>query len=153
MRRRLNQDAPLLPRKTRVLFVCIGNAVRSQMAEGFARTYGNDVLEAYSAGVAPASALAALTKKVMLERGIDLARHFPKSIYEAPGSPWDVVVNMSGAPLPRHILAAPAREWKVRDPISEPAPAFVETAALIESLVMGLILELRSPARRALKPD
>ena len=48
-----------------MLFVCIGNACRSQMAEGFARSYGADVMEAHSAGLAPAVSVPSLTRQVM----------------------------------------------------------------------------------------
>ena len=57
---------PLIPaRKRRILFVCIGNAVRSQMAQAFAKKYGADLVEAESAGLAPAEAVAPLTLKVL----------------------------------------------------------------------------------------
>ena len=64
--------------RTRVLFVCIGNSCRSQMAEGFARTYGSGCAGASERGIAPATAVAALTQKVMLEKNIDLSDAFPK---------------------------------------------------------------------------
>src|SRR5947209_2471045 len=86
--------------KKRVLFVCIGNACRSQMAEGFARTYGSDALVAASAGVAPAGAVARDTVRAMLEKNIDLREHFPKSIQHLDRARFDLVVNMSESYLP-----------------------------------------------------
>ena len=68
------------PAKKRVLFVCIGNACRSQMAEGFARTYGSDVMIAASAGLMPAYAVAPQTIRAMDAKNIDLRDHFPKSL-------------------------------------------------------------------------
>jgi len=56
----------------RVLFVCIGNACRSQMAEGFARAYGADVMIPASAGLAPAMNVARDTKTAMAEKDIDI---------------------------------------------------------------------------------
>ena len=66
--------------KKRVLFVCIGNACRSQMAEGFARTYGDDVLIAASAGVAPAVKIPSDTIRAMEEKNIDIRDQFPKAL-------------------------------------------------------------------------
>src|ERR1700760_227104 len=54
--------------KKRILFVCIGNSCRSQMAEAFARAYGSDVLWVQSAGLSPASIVAPLTKQMLAER-------------------------------------------------------------------------------------
>lgn len=134
---------PVKP-KLRVLFVCVGNAVRSQMAQAFARKYGADIIDAESAGVAPASAVAPLTVKVLLDRGIRIHDQYPKQIAEV-GGPFDVVVNISGMRLP-----APhqnARTWDVDDPYVKPEAEYVKTANQIESLVMALILELRNQRR------
>jgi arsenate reductase len=129
-----------------VLFVCLGNAVRSQMAEAFARKYGSDVMEPYSAGLAPAASLATYTLKVMADRGVDVSEQYPKSIYEAPGGPWDVIVNISGAALPVPLGASVLREWTVADPVMGTETMFVATADRIETLVMRLVLEMRRAA-------
>ncbi len=131
-----------MDRPFRVLFVCLGNAIRSQMAEGFARTYGADVMVARSAGLAPAPNIMPLTRKVLLEKNIDLGDVFPKGIADHGAEPFDLVVNLSGYPLPKE-LKAPVREWKVKDPMGGKEQAYRDTAALIERLVMDLILELR----------
>src|SRR5262249_11410814 len=131
-----------MDRPFRVLFVCFGNAIRSQMAEAFARVYGPDVIVAKSAGVYPASAIAPLARKVMLDRNIDLGDVFPKSIADHGSAPFDLIVNMSGEPVPPE-LKAPVREWKVYDPVGQKEQVFQETADVIERLVMDLILELR----------
>lgn len=133
----------------RVLFVCIGNAVRSQMAEAFARTYGSDVIEPYSAGVYPASTIAPLTLKVLHDRGIDATHQYPKSIADAPGAPWDYVVNMSGQQLVTETTSAKLRDWTVKDPMGGPEAGFAAAASRIESLVMNLIIELRSQMNSA----
>ena len=136
--------AAVSPRpKRRVLFVCIGNSCRGQMAEGFARKYGSDVIEAHSAGLAPAAFVADLTKTVMAARGIGLSAAFPKSVFELPGA-WDIAVNLGGQPLPPGLRALQTREWKVPDPIGLPEPIYQQVANLIESHVMKLILELRN---------
>ena len=68
------------PAKTRVLYVCIGNSCRSQMAEGFAHKYGHDVMIAASAGLAPAIDVAQNTIRTMDEKDINVRDHFPKTI-------------------------------------------------------------------------
>jgi len=134
------------PAKTRVLFVCIGNSCRSQMAEGFARTYGQDVMVAASAGLAPAPGVSQDTVHVMDEKNIDLRDQFPKSFYATDLAEFDLIVNMSGFELPAG-LTTPARHWDVPDPIGEEYETHCEVRDLIERLVMGLILELRRAAR------
>ncbi len=130
-------------RKTRVLFVCVGNSCRSQMAEGFARKYGSDVLEAHSAGVCPAVSVSRLTREVMARRNIDLSGHFPKGVSEAAPESFDLIVNMSGEPLPAP-AAVHQLMWDVQDPIGGDAEVHEQTASQIETLVMQLILELRA---------
>ena len=78
----------------RVLFVCIGNACRSQMAEGFARTYGSDVLIPASAWLSPAGNVAGDTIQAMDDRGIDIRDHFPKTIRHLGKVQFDLVINM-----------------------------------------------------------
>jgi len=125
----------------RVLFVCIGNSCRSQMAEAFAKTYGKDVLEASSAGLFPATFVAPITIKMMRERGIDLKGQFPKSLHEVD-VPFDIVVNMSGYPIP-HSLGRKIVEWRVQDPLGHKEHVFQQVAAQIENYVMQLLMELR----------
>lgn len=132
----------------RVLFVCVGNAIRSQMAEAFARRYGGDVLVAQSAGVAPASSVMPQTRMVMAQRGIDIGDAFPKSIHVLAQDPFDYVVNMSGTPL-RVAEGTTLRDWPVPDPMGEGDARFVETAEKIEALVMKFILELRGKRKQA----
>ncbi|HTB14319.1 MAG TPA: hypothetical protein VK752_22260 [Bryobacteraceae bacterium] len=129
--------------RKRVLFVCIGNSCRSQMAEGFARAYGGDILIAASAGLSPAAIVQPLTKQVLAGRNIRIDDQFPKGMEIITREPFDVIVNMSGHPLP---LASDAqvREWSVRDPIGESEQIYKSVAEQIEGLVMRLILELRS---------
>ena len=128
--------------KPRVLFVCIGNSCRSQMAEAFARLYGDDVLIAASAGLAPAFTVAPDTIRAMSEKNLDLRDHFPKSIRQLGRSRFDVVVNMSGAALPPD-AAARVIEWDVADPMEMDYEEHCEVRDVIERLVMNFVLDLR----------
>ena len=127
--------------KQRILFLCIGNSCRSQMAEGFAKTYGSDVLEIHSAGLAPAPGIAPLTKHVLALRNVRIDDHFPKGLEMVLHQPFDIIVNMSGQPV--NIPAVRVLDWPVRDPIGHPEAVYREVAAQIEALVMRLILEVR----------
>jgi arsenate reductase (thioredoxin) len=132
----------------RVLFVCIGNACRSQMAEGFARAYGSDVMIAASAGLGPAMKVARDTKKAMPEKGIDLRDHFPKAIRHLGRAQFDLVVNMSGSEiLPDQVSGAQVIEWDVDDPVSMSYEDHCKIRDRIETLVMKLVLDLRNQPR------
>ena len=128
--------------KKRVLFLCIGNSCRSQMAEAFAKAYGKDILEPSSAGLAPASGIAALTKKVLADRNLSIDDHYPKDFAEFDPKNLDLVVNMSGQRLPAK-LGVPVVDWTVRDPIGQKESVFQGVAQEIENKVMRLILDLR----------
>lgn len=136
----------------RVLFVCIGNACRSQMAEAFARARGKDVLVAKSAGLRPCEMVAPMTSQLMFEKKISLEKCVPKGLDET-GTDFDLILNMSGMPLPPGIRG-PVRQWTVEDPIWFTEERHREVRNQIEGLVMELIAELRQKrdsrsARRA----
>ena len=128
---------------TRVLFVCLGNSCRSQMAEGFARAYGEGVWEVRSAGLMPATIIAPPVREVMEERKIDLGDQFPKPLEWVQPERFDLIVNMSGIPLPDSI-GAPVREWEVEDPIGQSGKLYRRVRDQIEALVRGLLEEMRA---------
>jgi arsenate reductase len=132
----------------KVLFLCIGNSCRSQMAEGFARRYGSDVMEAASAGLSPAGVVQALTKKVMEAKNINIDEQYSKSLNSVPLRTFDLLVNMSGTKLPVR-LPMEIRNWDIEDPIGQPEDVYESTRDRIEMQVMMLILELRREAAKA----
>lgn len=121
------------------------------MAEGFARCYGGDVMVAHSAGLAPATQIMPLARKVMAARNIDLGDVLPKSVSDFAGEPFDLVINISGHSVPAD-LRAPVREWKVKDPMGQKEQAYQEAADQIERMVMQLILELRQLRKKWSEP-
>jgi arsenate reductase (thioredoxin) len=127
--------------RKRVLFLCIGNACRSQMAEAFGRAYGSDVLAPASAGLAPAMKVPDDTIRAMDEKNLDLRAQIPKSLSDLGGNEFDLIVNMSGYPLP--VNGTPLRIWNVPDPICLDYKEHCQVRDQIETLVMKLILELR----------
>jgi arsenate reductase (thioredoxin) len=134
--------------KKRVLFLCIGNSCRSQMAEGFARCYGLDVMDCESAGLAPAGIVQPLTKKVMEDKNINIDHQYPKDLAAVDVHNFDLVINMSGNQLPPSFLIE-VREWKVEDPICRPEEIYIKVRDQIEMSVMQLVLEFRREAKKS----
>jgi arsenate reductase (thioredoxin) len=141
----------------RVLFVCLGNACRSQMAEAFARAYGSDVILPASAGLRPAVKVAPDTVRAMAEKSLDLEGQFPKSVRQLGHSEFDLGINMSDFALSDH-FEFPIREWRVPDPIFLTFEEHCEVRDQIEYLVVDLIQEFRRekkirPFRGAASPQ
>ena len=79
--------------KINVLFLCTGNACRSQMAEGWTRHLKGDLIEAYSAGI-EVHGLNQLAVKVMAEAGVDISHHRSKLLNEVRNIPFDWVITV-----------------------------------------------------------
>src|SRR3954466_336528 len=80
--------------KKRMLFVCVENSNRSQMAQAFARIHGGDGVEAYSAGSRPSGKVNPKAVDAMRELGYDLTTHHSKSLDDLPPGPFDAAVTM-----------------------------------------------------------
>jgi len=130
--------------KQRIMFVCIGNAVRSQMAEGFARVYGWDCIVPASGGLSPATRIDPIAVKLMSDIGIDIVEHFPKYYDIVAQMGFDRIVNMSGHALPGDPPACPVTVWSVEDPVGKPEERYRETRDQIQKLIIGLVDEVRS---------
>jgi arsenate reductase len=78
--------------RPKILFVCMANATRSQMAEGWARRLAPDVWDVYSAGLHPVGQISSRTVKAMAEAGVDISRQWSKGIDAGPGITFDYVV-------------------------------------------------------------
>jgi arsenate reductase len=79
----------------KILVICTGNSCRSQMAEGFLKSF-DSTLEVYSAGTHPAPGVNPNALKVMKELGIDISHHFPKKVDKYIGEEWDYVITVCG---------------------------------------------------------
>jgi protein-tyrosine-phosphatase len=112
------------------------------MAEAFARSYGGDILEVRSAGLAPAAIIQPLTRQTLAARNLRIDDQFPKGLDVFTREPFDVVVNLSGQHVPP--LGRLQIDWKVDDPIGQKESVYQAVADQIEHLVMRLILQLRS---------
>ncbi len=80
--------------KLGIAFICVENAHRSQMAQGFAETFGEGKIEVYSTGSRPSSQVDPLVIEVMKEKGIDLSGKRPKSLNKLPPIEMDYLVTM-----------------------------------------------------------
>src|SRR5262249_20166681 len=94
----------------RLLFVCVENSNRSQMAEAFARMHAGDRVEAYSAGSRPSGQVNPKAVAAMRERGYDLTRHASKGLAHLPGRPVCVVVGTGAGGRGRPPVPVPPRE-------------------------------------------
>ena len=101
--------------RKRVLFVCVENANRSQMAEAFARIHGGDAVEAMSAGSKPSGAINPKAIRFMDERGYDLGTHASKSLDEVSGE-FDAVVTMGCGDDCPWVPARIREDWALPDP-------------------------------------
>jgi protein-tyrosine-phosphatase len=123
----------------RVVFVCVENSNRSQMAEAFARLYGAGRVEAYSAGSRPSGRVNPGAVEAMREVGCDLGRHRSKGLTEIPDVEYDVAVTMGcGDECP--LLRARRREdWGIPDPKELPPEEFRAVRDLIGRKVRELL--------------
>ena len=105
--------------KKRVLFLCTGNAARSQMAEGLARAFHGDVMDVVSAGSRPTGWVHPLAIKAMAKIGIDIHDQYSKSADEFLDQPFDVVVTVcdsAAQDCPNWPGAKRIEHWPIVDP-------------------------------------
>ena len=127
----------------RLLFVCVENANRSQMAEGFARFHGGHQVVALSAGSRPAAEVSPRAVEAMEELGIDIRAQLPKPLDEITGE-FDAVVTMGcGDACPR-IPARVREDWPVKDTAGRSDAAYRDIRDDIRRRVQALIAHLRS---------
>jgi protein-tyrosine-phosphatase len=128
----------------RVLFVCVENACRSQMAEAFARRLGAGRFEAYSAGSRPAGSVNPRAATFMTERGYDLGAHGSKPLSAFEGQTFDTVVTMGCGDACPWLPAARREDWALPDPKALSDGEFRAVRDEIEHRVQRLLLELEA---------
>lgn len=109
---------------TRILFVCVENSCRSQIAEGFARHYGEGRVEAFSAGSRPGKAVNPRAVEVMGEVGIDLSAAASKGFSAVPSADVDFVVTMGCGDVCPVVPARERLDWEIPDPKGKPIEFF-----------------------------
>jgi protein-tyrosine-phosphatase len=126
----------------RILFVCVENSNRSQMAEAFARMHGGDAIEPYSSGSRPSGQVNPRAVAFMRERGYDLTQHRSKSLAEIPAVEYDVAVTMGCGDACPLVKARQREEWEIPDPKEMTADQFRAVRDLIEEKVKALLASL-----------
>jgi protein-tyrosine-phosphatase len=126
----------------RIVFVCVENSNRSQMAEAFARMHGQGRVEAHSAGSRPSGKVNPKAVEAMKEIGYDLTAHRSKSFADLAGQEFDVAVTMGCGDECPFIRAKDRQDWQIPDPKAMPPEEFRAVRDLIEAKVKALLEEL-----------
>ena len=122
-----------------LLFVCVENSCRSQMAEGFARLVGGERLSAFSAGSRPSGRVDPRAIRFMAEAGVDLARQRSKGLESLPDVHWDWIVTMGCGDACPHLPARNRLDWDLPDPRHLDDDAFRAVRDRIAVLVRELV--------------
>lgn len=126
----------------RLLFVCVKNAGRSQMAEAFARAHGTGGVEAFSAGSQPADVVHPVVVTVMQEKGFHLEGCRPKGFAQLPAGPFDGVITMGCGDACPAYPGARQIDWAIPDPKDQPMERVRQIRDEIEHRVQQLLQEL-----------
>jgi arsenate reductase len=129
-------------RKSKIVFICVENARRSQMAQGFAEVLGQGELEVYSAGSHPSPEIDPLVIEVMKEKGIDLSGKRPKGLNDLPPIEMDYLVTMGCEETCPAVLAKKIIEWEFPDPKGKGTDFFRAVRDDIENKVKSLFEEI-----------
>jgi protein-tyrosine-phosphatase len=131
--------------RVKVLFVCLGNACRSPMAEAIAWRDDGDIIEASSAGLSPLGHIEELTKRTLADNGYPPEGLESKPILRAAANAADVIVNMSGRQK-EFAFDDPSKveDWQVQDPYGADAEVYQRIFKDIERRVARLADRLRS---------
>jgi len=125
-----------------ILFVCVHNAGRSQMAAAFAAQMGGDGVHVLSAGSAPAEEISAATVQAMKEVGIDISREFPKPLSDEVVRAADAVVTMGCGDACPIYPGKRYLDWDLDDPAGQPIEAVRRIRDDIRARVRSLLEEL-----------
>src|SRR2546425_5449159 len=135
----MNESSAAGFRPKRLLFVCVENSNRSQIAEAFARIHGEDKIEAYSAGSRPSGKINPKAIAAMKEIGYDLSKHRSKSLSEIPDIEFDFVATMGCGDECPFVRATRREDWDIPDPKNLPPDKFRAVRDLIENKVKEIL--------------
>ena len=134
-----------MPAMLRLLFVCVENSCRSQMAEGFARAIGRDRVEAYSAGSRPSGEVDERAIAFMSEVGIGLVGQRSKGLNDLPPGAWDYIVTMGCGDACPNVPAHHRIDWDLPDPKPLDDAGFRTVRDQIARRVAALLADARQP--------
>ena len=133
---------PATPSKPTVLFVCVHNAGRSQMAAGWLKNLAGDRVEIWSAGSEPADQINPLAVQAMREVGIDISGETPKILTTDSVSRADVVITMGCEDTCPYFPGKRYENWKLTDPAGQPIEVVREVRDDIKDRVTALMHDL-----------
>ena len=123
----------------RIVFVCVENSCRSQIAEAFARLYAGPNVEVYSAGSRPSGQINPKAIASMKEIGYDLTTHASKSLEQLPAVEFDAAITMGCGDECPLLRARERADWGIPDPKHLPLEEFAVVRDLIADKVRGLL--------------
>ena len=126
----------------KILFVCIENSCRSQMAEGFAKFFGKGTIEAYSAGSKPSGQVNPLAIEVMKEVGVDISGAQSKGFAALGVQQFDYVITLGCKDTCPFISADAHIEWQVEDPRGRDIECMREVRDIIKDKVQSILKEI-----------
>jgi arsenate reductase (thioredoxin) len=127
--------------KKRIAFICVENARRSQMAQGFAEFFGGEKVDVYSAGSRPSPQIDPLVIEVMKEKGIDLSGKRPKGLNDLPPIEMDYLITMGCEETCPAIPTKKIIEWEIPDPKGKSLDTFRNIRDIIEEKIRTLLKE------------
>lgn len=130
-------------KKVKVAFVCVHNSCRSQMAEGWAKHLGSEVMEAYSAGTEHYPEVKPIAAAVMEEAGVNMSDHRPKLLTEIPEA-LDYLITMGCNVVCPYVPSQFSEDWGLEDPSGGPIEGYRVTRDLIREKVEDLIERIKS---------
>ena len=128
--------------KIKIVFICVENARRSQMAEEFANAFGQRKLEVYSAGSRPSLEIDPPVIEVMKERGIDLTAKRPKGLNDLPPIEMDYLITMGCEETCPAVLSKNILEWDIPDPKGKSIDIVRNVRDMVEGRVRTLLEEI-----------
>jgi len=132
-----------MSRRKKILFVCIENSNRSQMAQAFAKIHGSEAVEAYSAGSKPSGKINPRAIAAMKELDYDLTTHHSKTLDEVKeNAPFDAVVTMGCGDACPWMPAKQFIDWQIPDPREMNTEEFRKVRDLIGNKVRDLLESL-----------
>jgi arsenate reductase (thioredoxin) len=126
---------------TRIVFLCVENSNRSQMAEAFGHLYALSDVEIYSAGSKPSGKVNPKAVEAMRELGYDMSAHRSKGLEELPADSFDVAVTMGCGDSCPNLRAKTRIDWQIPDPKLLTPEDYREVRNLIGRMVKSLLDE------------
>jgi protein-tyrosine-phosphatase len=122
-----------------ILFVCIENSNRSQMAQAFAKIYGSEKVEAFSSGSKPSGKINPKAIAAMTELGYDLSTHDSKSLDEIPKVEYEYAITMGCGDECPFVIAKNREDWQLPDPRNMEGEEFNRVRDEIKERVLALL--------------